>query len=80
MGGVLCLKSHSLDILIILSLPSNKVFFFFFSKKFLQQLMGGVIAVVLRPRESQCPLVRCFARELLTCLVMQPVMNLACPL
>lgn len=33
MGGVLCLKSHSLDILIILSLPSNKVFFFFFFKK-----------------------------------------------
>lgn len=48
--------------------------------KFLQQLMSGVIAVVLRPRESQCPLVRCFARELLTCLVMQPIMNLASPL
>lgn len=47
--------------------------------KFLQRLMGGVIAVVLRPRESQCPLVRCIARELLTCLVMQPVMNLASP-
>ncbi|XP_071930858.1 uncharacterized protein [Coffea arabica] len=47
--------------------------------KFLQRLMGGVIAAVLRPRESQCPLVRCMARELLTCLVMQPVMNLASP-
>ncbi|KAL3538916.1 hypothetical protein ACH5RR_002282 [Cinchona calisaya] len=47
--------------------------------KFLQRLMGGVIAVVLRPRESQCPLVRCFARELLTSLVMQPVLKLASP-
>ena len=47
--------------------------------QFLQRLMGGVIAAVLRPRESQCPLVRCMARELLTCLVMQPVMNLASP-
>ncbi|XP_058069240.1 uncharacterized protein LOC131218612 isoform X2 [Magnolia sinica] len=47
--------------------------------KVLQRLMGGVLAVVLRPREAQCPLVRCFARELLTCLVMQPIMNLASP-
>ncbi|KAL3621192.1 hypothetical protein CASFOL_036104 [Castilleja foliolosa] len=47
--------------------------------KVLQRLMGGLIAVVLRPREAQCPLVRCIARELLTCLVMQPVMNFASP-
>ncbi|KAA8545892.1 hypothetical protein F0562_020657 [Nyssa sinensis] len=47
--------------------------------KVLQRLMGGVLAIVLRPRESQCPLVRCIARELVTCLVMQPVMNSACP-
>ncbi|KAL3614167.1 hypothetical protein CASFOL_042241 [Castilleja foliolosa] len=49
------------------------------SPEFLQRLMGGVIAVVLKPREAQCPLVRCIARELLTCLVMQPVMNFASP-
>ncbi|KZV41143.1 hypothetical protein F511_10277 [Dorcoceras hygrometricum] len=47
--------------------------------KVLQQLMGGVLAVVLRPREAQCPIVRCIARELLTCLVMQPIMNFASP-
>ncbi|KAL8143559.1 hypothetical protein V2J09_016591 [Rumex salicifolius] len=47
--------------------------------KFLQQLMGGVIALVLRKREAQCPLVRSFARELLTCLVIQPLINLASP-
>ncbi|GER50415.1 Phox-associated domain [Striga asiatica] len=47
--------------------------------KVLQRLMGGLLAVVLRPREAQCPLVRCIARELLTCLVMQPVMNFASP-
>ncbi|XP_059647743.1 uncharacterized protein LOC132294039 [Cornus florida] len=47
--------------------------------KVLQQLIGGMIATVLRPRESQCPLVRCIARELVTCLVMQPVMNFASP-
>ncbi|KAG9135073.1 hypothetical protein Leryth_011571 [Lithospermum erythrorhizon] len=47
--------------------------------KVLQRLMGGLLAVVLRPREAQSPLVRCIARELLTCLVMQPVMNFASP-
>ncbi|PIN08680.1 hypothetical protein CDL12_18745 [Handroanthus impetiginosus] len=47
--------------------------------KVLQRLMGGLLAVVLRPREAQCPLVRCIARELLTCLVLQPIMNLASP-
>ncbi|GER49542.1 cyclin-dependent kinase 15 [Striga asiatica] len=31
------------------------------------------------PRDVQCLLVRCIARELLTCLVMQPVMNFASP-
>ncbi|KAK1317814.1 hypothetical protein QJS10_CPA05g01539 [Acorus calamus] len=48
--------------------------------KVLQRLVGGVIAVVLRPREAQCPLVRCFCRELLTCLVVQPLLNLASPM
>ncbi|XP_042497206.1 uncharacterized protein LOC122076015 isoform X2 [Macadamia integrifolia] len=47
--------------------------------KVLQRLMGGVLAVVLRPRDVQCPLVRCIARELLTCLVIQPIMNFASP-
>lgn len=48
--------------------------------KVLQRLMGGLLAVVLRPREAQCPLVRCIARELLTCLVMEPIMNFASPM
>ncbi|CAL9022147.1 unnamed protein product, partial [Prunus brigantina] len=47
--------------------------------KVLQRLMGGVLAVVLRPREAQCPVVRSIARELLTSLVIQPVLNLASP-
>ncbi|KAL2455788.1 Phox-associated domain [Abeliophyllum distichum] len=47
--------------------------------KVLQRLMGGLLAVALRPREAQSPLVRCIARELLTCLVMEPIMNFASP-
>ncbi|KVI10747.1 Phox-associated domain-containing protein, partial [Cynara cardunculus var. scolymus] len=47
--------------------------------KFLKRIMGGVLAAVLRPREAQCPLVRCIARELITCLIMEPVMRFASP-
>ncbi|GLT63693.1 hypothetical protein SLA2020_362370 [Shorea laevis] len=47
--------------------------------KFLQRLIGGVLAIVLRPREAQCPLVRTIAREIVTCLVLQPILNLASP-
>ncbi|XP_020232783.1 uncharacterized protein LOC109813079 isoform X1 [Cajanus cajan] len=47
--------------------------------KVLQRLMSAVIATVLRQREAQCPVIRSIARELLTCLVMQPIMNLASP-
>ncbi|KAK9056701.1 hypothetical protein SSX86_024063 [Deinandra increscens subsp. villosa] len=47
--------------------------------KFLKRIMGAVLAAVLRPREAQCPLVRCIVRELLTCLVMEPVMRFASP-
>ncbi|XP_057497170.1 uncharacterized protein LOC130781836 isoform X1 [Actinidia eriantha] len=47
--------------------------------KVLQRIIGGLLALVLRPREAQCPLVRCIAQELVTCLVMQPIMNFANP-
>ncbi|XP_031392503.1 uncharacterized protein LOC116204515 [Punica granatum] len=47
--------------------------------KVLQHLMSGVIASVLKPREAQCPVVRSIARELVTCLVVQPLMNFASP-
>ncbi|KAA3462928.1 Sorting nexin-16 [Gossypium australe] len=47
--------------------------------KVIQQLFGGVLAVVLRPREAQCPLVRTIAREIVTCLVVLPLLNLASP-
>ncbi|XP_060961155.1 uncharacterized protein LOC133031664 isoform X1 [Cannabis sativa] len=47
--------------------------------KVLQRLMAGLLTVVLRPREAQTPVIRSIARELLTCLVMQPVMNFASP-
>lgn len=41
--------------------------------------MGGVLTLVLKPREVQCPVVRSVARELVTCLVIQPVMDFASP-
>ncbi|KAL2347860.1 hypothetical protein Fmac_001860 [Flemingia macrophylla] len=47
--------------------------------KVLQRLMSGVLATVLRKREAQCPVVRSIAREILTCLILQPLMNLASP-
>ncbi|MED6192844.1 hypothetical protein PIB30_013733 [Stylosanthes scabra] len=47
--------------------------------KVLQRLTSGVLATVLRQQEAQCPVIRSIAREILTCLVLQPVMNLASP-
>ncbi|CAK8577566.1 unnamed protein product [Lathyrus sativus] len=47
--------------------------------KVLQRLMSALLATVLRQREAHCPVIRSIARELLTCLVMQPIMNLASP-
>ncbi|XP_017426070.1 uncharacterized protein LOC108334679 isoform X1 [Vigna angularis] len=47
--------------------------------KVLQRLTSGLLATVLRKREVQCPVIRCIARELLTCLILQPIMNLASP-
>ncbi|KAL1544267.1 hypothetical protein AAHA92_21140 [Salvia divinorum] len=44
-----------------------------------QQLMGGLLAAVLRPTEARCPLIRCIARELLTCLIIQPLVNFVNP-
>ncbi|XP_059077429.1 uncharacterized protein LOC131062392 isoform X2 [Cryptomeria japonica] len=48
--------------------------------KVLQQLMGGVVAVVLRPHDAKCPIARSLARELLACVVMQPIMDFASPI
>ncbi|KAL6658365.1 hypothetical protein ACP70R_003951 [Stipagrostis hirtigluma subsp. patula] len=48
--------------------------------KVLQEIAGGVMALVLRPQDAQSPLVRCFSREFMTCLVLQPVMNFASPI
>ncbi|TXG64572.1 hypothetical protein EZV62_011566 [Acer yangbiense] len=42
-------------------------------------IVGGLLDVVLRPREAQCPIVRTIAREIVTCLVMQPVMSFTSP-
>uniref|UniRef100_A0A7C9E7E4 PX domain-containing protein n=1 Tax=Opuntia streptacantha TaxID=393608 RepID=A0A7C9E7E4_OPUST len=47
--------------------------------KILQRLVAGLLALVLRPRDAQCPLVRCIAREFVTCLVIQPILNLVTP-
>ncbi|CAO2140938.1 unnamed protein product [Urochloa humidicola] len=48
--------------------------------KVLQEIVGGIMALLLRPQDAQSPLVRCFSRELITCLVLQPVMNFASPI
>lgn len=47
--------------------------------KVLQQLMSGVVAILLRPQDAQCALLRGLARELLACAVLRPVMNFASP-
>ncbi|XP_057445164.1 uncharacterized protein LOC130737420 isoform X2 [Lotus japonicus] len=47
--------------------------------KVLQRLMSGLLATVLRKPEVQCPVIRSIAREILTCLILQPVLNLASP-
>lgn len=45
----------------------------------LRGIVGGILALVMKPPEAKCPLARSISRELLTCLVLQPVMNLASP-
>ncbi|CAM6072937.1 unnamed protein product [Sphagnum tenellum] len=47
--------------------------------KVLKQLVGGVVALVLRREDLRCRLLRTIARELLTCAVLQPVLNFASP-
>lgn len=41
--------------------------------------MGGVLALVLRRQEANCPVIRSIAQEILTCLVVQPLFKKACP-
>ena len=41
--------------------------------------MRGLLAMVLRKWEVQCPAIRSIAREIVTCLILQPAMNLASP-
>ncbi|MCO5578211.1 hypothetical protein L7F22_032049 [Adiantum nelumboides] len=47
--------------------------------KVLQRLMGGMVAIVLRPQDAQCVLMKGLARELLACAVLRPVLNFASP-
>ncbi|GBG81705.1 hypothetical protein CBR_g32698 [Chara braunii] len=47
--------------------------------KVLRRLMGGVVAIILRPEEAHCGVLRCLARELLACALMKPVMKFASP-
>ncbi|BBN06005.1 sorting nexin-13 [Marchantia polymorpha subsp. ruderalis] len=47
--------------------------------KVLQKLMGGVVALVLKPSDGHCRVLRSLAREMLACAVMRPVMNIASP-
>ncbi|WVZ99728.1 hypothetical protein U9M48_044989 [Paspalum notatum var. saurae] len=47
--------------------------------KVLQSLADGLISITVRPQDLQCTFFRCTARELLTCAVFRPVVNLANP-
>lgn len=47
--------------------------------KVLKRLTGGVVALVLKRQDAQCRLLRAMARELLACVVLRPVINLASP-
>eukprot|EP00249_Psilotum_nudum_P022034 c28347_g1_i1 orf=791-4057(+) len=50
-----------------------------FECKVLQRLMSGVVAILLRPQDADCALMRCLARELLACAILLPIMNCASP-
>ncbi|XP_012073353.1 uncharacterized protein LOC105634990 isoform X2 [Jatropha curcas] len=47
--------------------------------KVLQHVMDGVISFTFRPEDLQCSFFRYIVRELLSCAVMRPVLNLASP-
>ncbi|GAA0144451.1 hypothetical protein LIER_04894 [Lithospermum erythrorhizon] len=47
--------------------------------KVLQHLMDGLISFTFTPEDLQCSLFRYITRELLACVVMRPVLNLASP-
>ncbi|XP_052182626.1 uncharacterized protein LOC127795165 isoform X2 [Diospyros lotus] len=47
--------------------------------KVLQHLMEGLISFTFKPEDLQCSLFRFIVRELLSCAVMRPVLNLASP-
>lgn len=45
----------------------------------LKRLTGGIVALVLKRQDARCRLLRIMARELLACVVLRPVINLASP-
>ncbi|XP_047340631.1 uncharacterized protein LOC124944424 [Impatiens glandulifera] len=47
--------------------------------KVLQRLMEGLISLTFKPKDLQCSLLRYIVRELLSCVVIRPVVNLANP-
>ncbi|XP_054784664.1 uncharacterized protein LOC129291384 [Prosopis cineraria] len=47
--------------------------------KVLQHLMDALMSVTFKPEDLQCSYFRCTVRELLSCAVMRPVLNLASP-
>ncbi|CAN4088993.1 unnamed protein product [Withania somnifera] len=47
--------------------------------KVLQHLMDGLISLTFKPEDLQCSLFRYILRELLACVVIQPVLNLVNP-
>ncbi|KAH6820970.1 hypothetical protein C2S53_018425 [Perilla frutescens var. hirtella] len=47
--------------------------------KVLQHVMDGLIVLTFKPEDLQCSLFRYITRELLACVVMRPVLNLANP-
>ena len=47
--------------------------------KVLKRLTGGVVALVLKRQDAECRVLKSMARELLACVVLRPVINLASP-
>ncbi|CAH8370068.1 unnamed protein product [Eruca vesicaria subsp. sativa] len=47
--------------------------------KVLPEIVSSILSLLLRPQEYQCPLVRTIARDILTSLVVQPLVDFASP-
>ncbi|XP_057733685.1 uncharacterized protein LOC130948830 [Arachis stenosperma] len=80
--GPLTIESRDMELKIVLA-SENKLHPALFSAeaehKVLQHLMNGLMSVTFKSEDLQCSFFRCTVRELLSCTVMRPVLNLANP-